>query len=305
MANEWTSPRLTEDVHFRVVDGPQQYARKATGPIRYAPVRRGGTVLGYLWAADDQDAAGMARRPAAGDAGGNASVYWTLALRTAKARDLRPSEALAVLAAEAGDDTNGHVVLSALTEIDSLTALRELARRTDEGTPPGPTSLRPRSRQDRGVGCLLAGAVGDALGGAVEFLSLAEIHRRHGPAGITDFDVAYGRRGAITDDTQMTLFTAKALTANAPADRLPGAACDLPALAAHPAGARALSPERAAQPGDMDPVLLPPHQAVARGGCELVVATHAGRALPRHQAKLIRVLEATLKGPQPQLPPSD
>jgi ADP-ribosyl-[dinitrogen reductase] hydrolase len=52
--------------------------------------------------------------------------------------------------------------------------------------------------------------------------------------------VAYGRRGAITDDTQMTLFTAKALTANAPADRLPGAACDLSALAAHPGGARAL-----------------------------------------------------------------
>jgi F0F1-type ATP synthase membrane subunit c/vacuolar-type H+-ATPase subunit K len=52
--------------------------------------------------------------------------------------------------------------------------------------------------------------------------------------------VAYGRRGAITDDTQMTLFTAKALTANAPADRLPGAACDPSALAGHPGGARAL-----------------------------------------------------------------
>lgn len=148
-------------------------------------------------------------------------MHWTTALRTAKARDLCPSEALPVLAAESGDATSGHLDLRALTEIDSLTALRALARLSDEGTPPGPADLRPGSREDRAVGCLLAGAVGDALGGAVEFLSLPEIHRQYGPAGITDFDVAYGRRGAITDDTQMTLFTAEALATAAPPDRLP------------------------------------------------------------------------------------
>ncbi len=32
---------------------------------------------------------------------------------------------------------------------------------------------------------------------------------KYGPAGIADYDLAYGRRGAITDDTQMTLFTAE------------------------------------------------------------------------------------------------
>src|SRR4051794_30293176 len=60
-------------------------------------------------------------------------------------------------------------------------------------------------------GCLLGGAVGDALGAPVEFMSRSEILARYGPSGITDFDVAYGRRGAITDDTQMTLFTAEGL----------------------------------------------------------------------------------------------
>ncbi|HEY7294340.1 MAG TPA: ADP-ribosylglycohydrolase family protein [Dehalococcoidia bacterium] len=60
-------------------------------------------------------------------------------------------------------------------------------------------------------GCLLGGAVGDALGAPIEFFSLAEIHRRLGPAGVTDYLPAYGRRGAITDDTQMTLFTAEGL----------------------------------------------------------------------------------------------
>jgi len=65
------------------------------------------------------------------------------------------------------------------------------------------------------AGCLLGGAVGDALGAPVEFMSLAQIHRRFGPHGATDFAEAYGRRGATTDDTQMTLFTAEGLLRSA------------------------------------------------------------------------------------------
>jgi ADP-ribosylglycohydrolase len=60
-------------------------------------------------------------------------------------------------------------------------------------------------------GCLFGGAVGDALGAAPEFISLEQIRRSFGPAGVTDYIEAYGRKGAITDDTQMTLFTAEAL----------------------------------------------------------------------------------------------
>jgi len=63
----------------------------------------------------------------------------------------------------------------------------------------------------RAVGCLLGGAVGDALGAPVEFSSLAEIRARYGPQGIQDLVPAYGVLGAITDDTQMTLFTAEGL----------------------------------------------------------------------------------------------
>ena len=60
-------------------------------------------------------------------------------------------------------------------------------------------------------GCLLGGAVGDALGAAVEFLSLDQIRAQIGIKGVTDYLPAYGRIGAITDDTQMTLFTAEGL----------------------------------------------------------------------------------------------
>jgi len=60
-------------------------------------------------------------------------------------------------------------------------------------------------------GCLIGGAVGDALGAPVEFDSIERIRKRFGPRGITDYQTAYGRRGAITDDTQMSLFTAEGL----------------------------------------------------------------------------------------------
>lgn len=60
-------------------------------------------------------------------------------------------------------------------------------------------------------GCLLGGAVGDALGASVEFMKRAEILQKFGPEGITNYAPAYGGLGTITDDTQMTLFTAEGL----------------------------------------------------------------------------------------------
>ena len=56
------------------------------------------------------------------------------------------------------------------------------------------------ARLSRTVGCMLGGAVGDSLGAPVEFLSLDQIRRRHGGFGTTQFEEAYGRKGAITDD---------------------------------------------------------------------------------------------------------
>jgi ADP-ribosylglycohydrolase len=60
-------------------------------------------------------------------------------------------------------------------------------------------------------GCLLGGAIGDALGAGARSSSLGAVRERHGPDGVTDYVTAYGRRGAVTDDTQMTLFTVDGL----------------------------------------------------------------------------------------------
>jgi ADP-ribosylglycohydrolase len=60
-------------------------------------------------------------------------------------------------------------------------------------------------------GCILGGAIGDALGAPIEFMSINQIRSTYGDQGLTDYSEAYGRNGAITDDTQMTLFTAEGL----------------------------------------------------------------------------------------------
>ena len=65
---------------------------------------------------------------------------------------------------------------------------------------------------ERVLGCLLGGAVGDALGYKVEFLtSLAAIHARYGAAGIQEPALNDAGQTEVSDDTQMTLFTGAGL----------------------------------------------------------------------------------------------
>jgi ADP-ribosylglycohydrolase len=71
----------------------------------------------------------------------------------------------------------------------------------DASTP----SLKSRIRA-----CLLGGALGDALGYAVEFDSIDRIRSRYGTAGLSGFDLLTGP-GHFSDDTQMTLYTVDGL----------------------------------------------------------------------------------------------
>lgn len=63
---------------------------------------------------------------------------------------------------------------------------------------------------DRIRGSLVGGAIGDALGYAVEFLQEDQIFRKYGSEGITEYDLVNGK-ALISDDTQMTLFTANGI----------------------------------------------------------------------------------------------
>ena len=63
-------------------------------------------------------------------------------------------------------------------------------------------------------GCLIGGAAGDALGYPVEFMSIGGIVSRWGRHGIREYALT-GGVAQISDDTQMTLFTAAGLLTGA------------------------------------------------------------------------------------------
>ena len=65
--------------------------------------------------------------------------------------------------------------------------------------------------QDKIRGSLIGGAIGDALGYPVEFMSQQEIQEKYGAEGITRFELNAKGIAEISDDTQMTLFTANGL----------------------------------------------------------------------------------------------
>ena len=67
--------------------------------------------------------------------------------------------------------------------------------------------MRLRTK-DRIRGSMMAGAAGDALGYTVEFMSRRSIIEQYGSKGITKFDLTSDGKALVSDDTQMTLFTA-------------------------------------------------------------------------------------------------
>lgn len=65
---------------------------------------------------------------------------------------------------------------------------------------------------DRIRGCLIGGAAGDALGYPVEFFSEHTLWARYGDDGIQEYELDPVRdKALISDDTQMTLFTANGI----------------------------------------------------------------------------------------------
>jgi ADP-ribosylglycohydrolase len=68
-----------------------------------------------------------------------------------------------------------------------------------------------KRNQNHFRGCLIGGAIGDALGWPVEFMKLEQIKHLYGVNGITELVLASNGKAEITDDTQMTMFTAEGL----------------------------------------------------------------------------------------------
>ena len=71
--------------------------------------------------------------------------------------------------------------------------------------------MNNRNIREHFTGCLLGGAVGDALGWPIEFNDMESVIQKYGSAGIQELEPGEGNLFEITDDTQMTLFTAEGL----------------------------------------------------------------------------------------------
>ena len=84
---------------------------------------------------------------------------------------------------------------------------------------------------DKYRGCLIGGAAGDALGYAIEFFEEKSIFQKFGERGITEYKLTNGK-ALISDDTQMTLFTANGLLLGATRGQLRGIMAPYPSYIA-------------------------------------------------------------------------
>ncbi|GAB2657553.1 hypothetical protein GCM10027271_15210 [Saccharopolyspora gloriosae] len=90
------------------------------------------------------------------------------------------------------------------------TVIRDEHDRPANPRPQSAARPEPLSPRDRFIGALVGGAVGDALGYAVEFQDIGTIRREHGEGGLAG-PVLRDGVARVSDDTQMMLFTLEGL----------------------------------------------------------------------------------------------
>ncbi|WP_180687320.1 hypothetical protein [Streptomyces gossypiisoli] len=121
-------PRVTEPLQWEEVDSPPRYANSTDKPVEYATVvDRKGTVLGYVWVNDEDDAAGWQYRRAGGDEAFNMGALWATEFHEAKEQGLAPSEALAKMTRDYGPEDPSHILPGSLKSAPTLETLKELA----------------------------------------------------------------------------------------------------------------------------------------------------------------------------------
>ncbi|MDT3396804.1 hypothetical protein RKE29_09140 [Streptomyces sp. B1866] len=119
---------MTEALPFEEVDSPPRYATTTDKPVQYVTVaNRQGTVLGYVWASDEDDAAGWKVRRAGGDEAFNMGALYVSRLHDAKARGIAPTAALAELIRDSDTDKPSHVVPGSLRQAPGLEVVKDLA----------------------------------------------------------------------------------------------------------------------------------------------------------------------------------
>ncbi|MGK5629287.1 hypothetical protein [Streptomyces sp. URMC 123] len=119
--------RLTK-LELAAPPGQEHYSAETEGSVHYVTVAHGSRVLGYLWEANTDAAAGFEPRSAAGEAAFEAGTFWLTQLASTKSRGLSPTEALEEFRALDGAGA-GRLLPGSDAEARNLSELRDLAGR--------------------------------------------------------------------------------------------------------------------------------------------------------------------------------
>jgi hypothetical protein len=124
------NPRFNDDVHFNLVSGPPRYRNRTDKPVRYFTVvdKQDGTVLGWVWASDEDDAAAWQPRQAGGPRAANEGGFWIRRLRDAKERGLLPSQAFAELYGTPETAGKGRPLPGSLADAPNAAVVKALAK---------------------------------------------------------------------------------------------------------------------------------------------------------------------------------
>ncbi|MGW4896023.1 hypothetical protein ACWEQL_27775 [Kitasatospora sp. NPDC004240] len=173
MSEDHITRRMTAPLEFKLVDSPPEYNGTTDKLVEYyLTYFEDRYPTGLLWVCDEDDAAGYEWwRELPNE---NAAVFWYGKLRGAKARGLKPSEAVRELMAEPGTLLSGRILPGSRTKADRLADVIELAR---NGTPLREATRPDGWRPDPPVGPAQAEAA-RANGGWVY-----QVDEGHDPAG--------------------------------------------------------------------------------------------------------------------------
>jgi hypothetical protein len=117
---------MTEDLEMREVSGPPRYTSRTNKPVEHiALATQEGKCVGYLYANDEDDAAGWQAVAGASPDEQNLAAPWMRMLQDAKQRGLKPSAALEEMLR--ATPPNSHVVPGSRNLSASLDALKVIA----------------------------------------------------------------------------------------------------------------------------------------------------------------------------------
>ena len=123
---------MTEDLEMHEISGPPRYTSRTNGPVDHVTLAtRKGEVIGYLYANDEDEAAGW--QPAAGASphAQNLVAPWIRMLHDAKKRGLKPGVALDEMFRASQPDSC--IVPGSRNTSSNLDALKRLSARSRSG----------------------------------------------------------------------------------------------------------------------------------------------------------------------------